>query len=98
MRTILQPAIRLMESRAAVIPAEETGHVFQCSAGVGLDGSLTNLTALEGDSKDWPDIGHETKDMEMLHQGEKLDFSFLIVNDKEGNKQLFVDLGKYKCF
>lgn len=98
MRTILQPAIRLMQSRAAVIPAEEAGDVFQCSAGAGLDGSLTNLPAVEDDSKDRPAIAHETKDVEMPHQGENLDFSFLIVNDKEGNKQLFVDLGKYKCF
>ncbi|NXX30990.1 PRIPO protein, partial [Nicator chloris] len=97
-RTILQPAVRLMESRAAVVPTEEGGHVFQSSAGAGLDGSLRNLTALEGGSKDWPAIAHETKDMEMPHQGENLDFSFLIVNDKEGNKQLFVDLGKNTCF
>ncbi|NXY56709.1 PRIPO protein, partial [Callaeas wilsoni] len=97
-RTILQPAIRLMESRAAVIPTEEEGHVFQCSGGVGLEGSLTNLTAVEGASKDWPAIAHKTKDMEMSHQEENVDFSFLIVNDKEGNKQLFVDLGKYKFY
>ncbi|NXP89818.1 PRIPO protein, partial [Passerina amoena] len=97
-RTILQPAIRLMQSRAAVIPTEEAGNVFQCSAGAGLDGSLTNLPAVEDDSKDRPAIAHETKDMEMPHQGENLDFSFLIVNDKEGNKQLFVDLGKYKFY
>ncbi|KAM7053248.1 DNA-directed primase/polymerase protein isoform 4-T7 [Acridotheres tristis] len=92
-RTILQPAIRLMDSKAAVIPTEEAGHIFQCSAGAGLDGSLTNLTAGEDDFKNWPAIAHETKDMEMPHQGENLDFSFLIVNNKEGNKQLFVDLG-----
>ncbi|NXB69445.1 PRIPO protein, partial [Donacobius atricapilla] len=97
-RTILQPAIRLMESRAAVIPTEEAGHVFQCSAGAGLDGSLTNFTAVEDDSKDWPANVHKTKDMEMPHQEENVDFSFLIVNDKEGNKQLFVDLGKYKIY
>ncbi|XP_063258201.1 DNA-directed primase/polymerase protein isoform X2 [Prinia subflava] len=94
-RTILQPAIRLMESRAAVIPAEGAGHVFQCSAGAGLDDSLTNLTAVQDDSKDWPAIAQETNDMEMPHQEENGDFSFLIVNDKEGNKQLFVDLGVY---
>ncbi|NWV29295.1 PRIPO protein, partial [Origma solitaria] len=97
-RTVLQPAIRLMESKAVVIPAEEAGHVSQCTAGVGLDGSLTNLTAVEDASKDWPAIAHKTKDMEMSHQGENLDFSFLMVNDKEGNKQLFVDLGKYKFY
>uniref|UniRef100_A0A8C5TCP5 DNA-directed primase/polymerase protein n=1 Tax=Malurus cyaneus samueli TaxID=2593467 RepID=A0A8C5TCP5_9PASS len=94
-RTILQPAIRLMQSEAAVIPTEEAEHVFQCSAGAGLDGSLTNLTAAEDASKDWPAIAHKTKHMEISHQGENFDFSFLIVNDKEGNKQLFVDLGVY---
>lgn len=94
MRTILQPAIRLMESRAAVIATEEAGHIFQSSAGAGLDGSFTNLTAAEDGSKDWPAIARETKNVEMPHQGENLDFSFLIVNSKEGNKQLFVDLGK----
>ncbi|NXO74263.1 PRIPO protein, partial [Phainopepla nitens] len=97
-RTILQPAIRLMESRAAVIPTEEAGQVFQCSAGAGLDGSLPNLTAVEDDPKDWPAIAHKTKDREMPLQGENLDFSFLIVNDKEGSKQLFVDLGRYKVY
>ncbi|XP_074678841.1 DNA-directed primase/polymerase protein isoform X1 [Strix aluco] len=93
-RTILQPAIRLMESKAAaVIPEEGVGHVFQCSAeGAGLDGSLTDLTATEDASKGWPAIAHKTKDMETSHQGENLELSFLIVNDKEGDKQLFVDL------
>ncbi|KAM9295186.1 DNA-directed primase/polymerase protein [Morus bassanus] len=96
-RTILQPAIRLMESEAAaVIPEEGAGHVFQCSAeAVGLDGSLTNLTALEDASKGWPAIARKTEGMETSHQGENLEFSFLIVNDKEGDKQLFVDLGVY---
>ncbi|NWI22875.1 PRIPO protein, partial [Sula dactylatra] len=96
-RTILQPAIRLMESEAAaVIPEEGAGHVFQCSAeAVGLDGSLTNLTALEDASKGWPAIALKAEGMEASHQGENLEFSFLIVNDKEGDKQLFVDLGVY---
>ncbi|XP_050193967.1 DNA-directed primase/polymerase protein isoform X2 [Myiozetetes cayanensis] len=97
-RTILQPAIRLMESKAAaaVIPEEAAGHVFQSSAeAVGLDGALTNLTAVEDASKGWSAIAHKTKDTEMSHQGENLDFSFLIVNGKEGDKQLFVDLGVY---
>ncbi|XP_054679843.1 DNA-directed primase/polymerase protein isoform X3 [Grus americana] len=94
-RTILQPAIRLMESAAAVvIPEGGAGHVFQCSAeGVGSDGSPTNLTAIEDASKGWPAIAHKTK--ETSHQGENLEFSFLIVNGKEGGKQLFVDLGVY---
>ncbi|XP_056182284.1 DNA-directed primase/polymerase protein isoform X1 [Falco biarmicus] len=96
-RTILQPAIRLMESKAAaVIPEGGAGCVFQCSAeAVGLGGSLTNLTAVEDASRGWPAVAHKTKDTETSHQGQNLDFSFLMVNDKEGNKQLFVDLGVY---
>ncbi|KAM6136161.1 DNA-directed primase/polymerase protein isoform 3-T4 [Phoenicopterus ruber ruber] len=97
-RTILQPAIRLLESKAAAVIPEEggAGHVFQCSAeAVGLDGSLTDLTAVEDAPKGWPAIACKAKDMETSHQGKNSEFSFLIVNDKEGNKQLFVDLGVY---
>ncbi|NXV26889.1 PRIPO protein, partial [Rissa tridactyla] len=96
-RTILQPAIRLMKSKAAVvIPGGGAGCVFQCSAAVvGLDDPLTNLTAIEDASEGWPAIAHETKDTETSHQGENSAFSFLIVNGKDGDKQLFVDLGVY---
>ncbi|NWQ93541.1 PRIPO protein, partial [Burhinus bistriatus] len=96
-RTILQPAIRLMENKAAVvIPEEGAGHVFQCCAeAVGLDSSLTNLAAIKDASKGWPAIARKTEDMETSHQGENSEFSFLIVNDKGGDKQLFVDLGVY---
>ncbi|XP_064305697.1 DNA-directed primase/polymerase protein isoform X2 [Phalacrocorax carbo] len=95
-RTILQPAIRLMESEAAAVISEGAGCVFQCSAeAVGLDSSLTNLTAVEDASKGWPAIARKTEDMETSHQGENAEFSFLIVNDKQGDKQLFVDLGVY---
>ncbi|NXV12421.1 PRIPO protein, partial [Cepphus grylle] len=96
-RTILQPAIRLMKSEAAVvIPEGGAGRVFQCSGEVvGLDDSLTNLTAIEDASEGLPAIARETKDMETSHQGENSAFSFLIVNGEDGDKQLFVDLGVY---
>ncbi|XP_009909170.2 DNA-directed primase/polymerase protein [Dryobates pubescens] len=95
-RTILQPAIRLVESKAAAAIPEGAGHVLQCSAeGVGLDGSPENIRAVEDASKGWPATAHQTKEMATSQQGENVDFSFLIVNDKEGNKQLFVDLGVY---
>ncbi|XP_035413746.1 DNA-directed primase/polymerase protein [Cygnus atratus] len=96
-RTILQPAIRLMESNAAaVIPEEGAERVFQCSSStVEVDGSLTNLTAAEDASKGWPALAHQTKEIETSNHGENSEFSFLIVNDKEGDKQLFVDLGVY---
>ncbi|XP_064005047.1 DNA-directed primase/polymerase protein [Pogoniulus pusillus] len=88
-RSILQPAIMLMESEAAAAAVPEgAGHVSQCSVEeIGLDGSLV--------SKGGPAIAHQTKDMETSQQGENLELSFLVVNDKEGNKQLFVDLGVY---
>ncbi|NXP53699.1 PRIPO protein, partial [Heliornis fulica] len=91
-RTILQPAIRLVESEAAVIAEGGVGHVFQHSAGgVGSDGSLPHLTAARDASQGSPALAHT----ETSHQGENLEFSFLIVNGKEGDKQLFVDLGVY---
>ncbi|NWW92423.1 PRIPO protein, partial [Rhynochetos jubatus] len=94
-RTIVQPAMRLMERRAAVvIPEGGAGCIFQrCAEAVGLDGSLTSLTAVPDASKGWP--AHKTEDTDTSHQGENLDFSFLVVNDKDGDKQLFVDLGVY---
>ncbi|XP_025960986.2 DNA-directed primase/polymerase protein isoform X4 [Dromaius novaehollandiae] len=96
-KTILQPAMALMESKAAaLIPEERAGQVFQCSAPTdGSDGSLINLSAVEDASKSWPSIAHKTTEIETSHQGETSEFSFLVVNDKEGYKQLFVDLGVY---
>uniref|UniRef100_A0A8B9QHM6 DNA-directed primase/polymerase protein n=1 Tax=Apteryx owenii TaxID=8824 RepID=A0A8B9QHM6_APTOW len=96
-RTILQPAMALMESNAAaLIPEKRTGRVFQCSAPTGgLDGSLINLSAVEDASKSWPSIANKTTEIETSDQGENSEFSFLVVNDKEGRKQLFVDLGVY---
>ncbi|XP_021249033.1 DNA-directed primase/polymerase protein isoform X4 [Numida meleagris] len=96
-RTILQPAIRLMESNVATPIAEGgAGYTFQCCAPtVELDGSLTNLTAVKDASKGWPAVADQTKEIETSHHGENAEFSFLIVNNKEGDKQLFVDLGVY---
>ncbi|XP_053921396.1 DNA-directed primase/polymerase protein isoform X2 [Cuculus canorus] len=96
-RAVLQPAMQLMESKAAVVISEGgEGHVFPCSAeAVGLDGSLTNLIETEDASKGWSAFACQTKDVETTQQGENSEFSFLIVKDKEGAKQLFVDLGVY---
>ncbi|XP_039921757.1 DNA-directed primase/polymerase protein isoform X3 [Hirundo rustica] len=82
-------------SRHLIFLPQKTVFKDNTHIGAGLDGSLTNFTAVEDASKDWPAIAHKTKDIEMPHQEENVDFSFLIVNDKEGNKQLFVDLGVY---
>lgn len=100
MKTILQPAIRLMESNVTAPIAEgETGYIFQRPAPTDLDGSLTNFTAVKDASKGWPAIADQRNETETSYHGENSEFSFLIVNNKEGDKQLFVDLGKYKkCF
>ncbi|XP_014801141.1 PREDICTED: DNA-directed primase/polymerase protein [Calidris pugnax] len=96
-RSILQPAVRLLKSKAAVVtPEGGAGDVLQCSAeAAGLEGSLTNLAAIKDASEGWAAIAHETKDTETSHQGENSEFAFLIVNGKDGDKQLFVDLGVY---
>ncbi|KFV82202.1 Coiled-coil domain-containing protein 111, partial [Struthio camelus australis] len=96
-RTILQPAVALMESKAAaLIPEEGAGYVYRCPAPAGgLNSSLRNLPALEDASRSWPSVAHKTMEIETSHQGENSEFSFLVVNDKEGGKQLFVDLGVY---
>ncbi|XP_074010577.1 DNA-directed primase/polymerase protein [Numenius arquata] len=96
-RSILQPAVRLLKSKAAVVtPEGGAGGVLQCSAeAVGLEGSLTNLAAVEDASEGRAAIARETKDAETSHQGENSEFAFLIVNGKDGDKQLFVDLGVY---
>lgn len=96
-RTILQPAIRLVGSNVAAPIAEGgAGYTSQRSAPtVELDGPLTNLTAVEDASKGWPAIADQRKETETSHHGENSEFSFLIVNNKEGDKQLFVDLGVY---
>ncbi|NXO02882.1 PRIPO protein, partial [Rhinopomastus cyanomelas] len=93
-RSILQPAMRLMESEAAaVVPGGES--TAQCSAGAASDGPLSYLAAVEGASKGCAAIACKAKDMETSQQGQNWDFSFLVVKGKEGDKQLFVDLGVY---
>ncbi|XP_003205563.1 DNA-directed primase/polymerase protein isoform X1 [Meleagris gallopavo] len=95
-KTILQPAIRLMESNVTAPIAEgETGYIFQRPAPTDLDGSLTNFTAVKDASKGWPAIADQRNETETSYHGENSEFSFLIVNNKEGDKQLFVDLGVY---
>ncbi|XP_010214495.1 PREDICTED: DNA-directed primase/polymerase protein [Tinamus guttatus] len=96
-RTILQPAVALLESEAAALtPEGRASRVFQSSAPTaGLEGALINLPAAEDTSKSCPSIAHETAETEMSQQGENSEYSFLVVNDKEGRKQLFVDLGVY---
>ncbi|NWI11352.1 PRIPO protein, partial [Crypturellus soui] len=96
-RTILQPAVALLESKAAVLtPQGRASHVFQSSSPTaGLEASLINLPAVEDASKGCPSISHEITETEMSQQGKNSEYYFLIVNDKEGCKQLFVDLGVY---
>lgn len=98
MRRVLQPALRLTKTKAAaVIPEEEIGHVFQSSkATAELNGSPVNSVAVTNASGSWQSCTCKTLDTETSQQKEKSEFSFLVVNDKDGGSQLFVDMGKYK--
>ncbi|NXD06831.1 PRIPO protein, partial [Nothocercus nigrocapillus] len=95
-RTLLQPAVALLEREAPALPPEgRASRVFQSSAPTGgLEGSLINLPAVDA-SESCPSVAHETTETETSQQGENSEYSFLLVNDKEGRKQLFVDLGVY---
>ncbi|NXA41284.1 PRIPO protein, partial [Eudromia elegans] len=96
-RTILQPAVALLRSEAAVLtPERRASHTRQSPAPTGgSEGSLMNLSAVEDASQSCPSIARETTEAETSQQGENSEYSFLVVNDKEGRKQLFVDLGVY---
>ncbi|XP_025063378.1 DNA-directed primase/polymerase protein isoform X2 [Alligator sinensis] len=96
-RRVLQPALRLTKTKAAaVIPEEEIGHVFQSSkATAELNGSPVNAVAVTNASGSWQSCMRKTLDTETSQQKEKSEFSFLVVNDKDGGSQLFVDMGVY---
>ncbi|NWX82639.1 PRIPO protein, partial [Nothoprocta pentlandii] len=96
-RSVLQPAVALLEREAAgLTPEGRASRLCQSSAPTpGAQGSLISPSAAEDASKSCPSIAHETTERGMSQQGENSEYAFLLVNDKEGRKQLFVDLGKF---
>nr|XP_034967959.1 DNA-directed primase/polymerase protein [Zootoca vivipara] len=96
LRKILQPAVLLTRKRDAMVPEKQVvSHSQSCKAATDLPSSVENQTVTK-------DVSHsrQLSAINSLGNGasqwkENLDLSFLIVNGKHGEKQLFVDLGVY---
>ncbi|XP_026503683.1 DNA-directed primase/polymerase protein isoform X2 [Terrapene carolina triunguis] len=64
-------------------------------ATVEIDGTVVSLGAAKEASGKWQSNMHKTLENGKLQQKDNPNLSFLVVNDKEGGKQLVVDLGVY---
>ncbi|XP_067407752.1 DNA-directed primase/polymerase protein [Emydura macquarii macquarii] len=96
-KTVLQPALVFTKNKADVLILEEGADnvVSQSSkATVDLEGSVNLGAVKEAFGRQQPNI-HKTLGNGTLQEKENSDLSFLVVNDKEGGKQLLVDLGVY---
>ncbi|XP_032656283.1 DNA-directed primase/polymerase protein isoform X2 [Chelonoidis abingdonii] len=97
-KTVLQPALVLTENKADALILEEgadSAASQSSKATVEIDGTVVNLGAAKEASGKWQSNMHKTLENGKLQQKENLDLSFLVVNDKEGGKQLVIDLGVY---
>ncbi|XP_075786407.1 DNA-directed primase/polymerase protein isoform X1 [Pelodiscus sinensis] len=96
-KRILQPALTLTENKADALILEEgmDGVSHSSKATTELDGSVINIGAVKQTSGKWQSNKHKMLENGTLQQKENPDLSFLVVNDKEGGKQLVVDLGVY---
>ncbi|XP_043401987.1 DNA-directed primase/polymerase protein isoform X3 [Chelonia mydas] len=97
-KTVLQPALVLIENKADALILEEGADsvVSQSSkATAEIDGTVVNLGAVKEPPGKWQSNMHKTLENGTRQQNENPDLSFLVVNDKEGGKQLVVDLGVY---
>ncbi|XP_077671660.1 DNA-directed primase/polymerase protein isoform X2 [Eretmochelys imbricata] len=97
-KTVLQPALVLTENKADALILEEGADsvVSQSSkATAEIDGTVVNLSAVKEPPGKWQSNMHKTLENGARQQNENPDLSFLVVNDKEGGKQLVVDLGVY---
>nr|XP_020658324.1 DNA-directed primase/polymerase protein isoform X1 [Pogona vitticeps]XP_020658333.1 DNA-directed primase/polymerase protein isoform X1 [Pogona vitticeps]XP_020658343.1 DNA-directed primase/polymerase protein isoform X1 [Pogona vitticeps] len=92
LKTILQPAVLLTKNRDTVVPEKQPVSPPQCY-------EATKCLVHQIVSKDAPQ-SWQLDSQRMLEKGasqlkENPDLSFLVVNGKQGGKQLFVDLGVY---
>ncbi|XP_044873962.1 DNA-directed primase/polymerase protein isoform X2 [Mauremys mutica] len=97
-KTVLQPALVLTENKADALILEEGADSVasqSSKATVEIDGTVVNLGAAKEASGKWQSNMHKTLENGKLQQKENSDLSFLVVDDKEGGKQLVVDLGVY---
>ncbi|KAK9398956.1 DNA-directed primase/polymerase protein [Crotalus adamanteus] len=93
LRTILQPAILLTKSKDAT-DLPKINSVDQCyKTTIDLPTCLENNSLVKDASQNWKFNSYKIS--EKGTSEENPDLSFLIVNSKQGEKQLFVDLGVY---
>ncbi|KAH0616133.1 hypothetical protein JD844_027025 [Phrynosoma platyrhinos] len=96
LRSILQPAVLLTKNKDAIVLEKQISVSQSYKATTDVPKCLENQTV----SKNVPQTS-QLNSQGTLEKGtsqwkENTDLSFLIVNGKQGGKQLFVDLGKYK--
>ncbi|XP_065452836.1 DNA-directed primase/polymerase protein isoform X2 [Chrysemys picta bellii] len=97
-KTVLQPALVLTENKADALILEDGADSVasqSSKATVEIDGTVVNLGAAKEASGKWQSNMHEMLENGKLQQKDNPYLSFLVVNDKEGGKQLVVDLGVY---
>ncbi|XP_026503684.1 DNA-directed primase/polymerase protein isoform X3 [Terrapene carolina triunguis] len=97
-KTVLQPAFVLTENKADALILEDGADSVasqSSKATVEIDGTVVSLGAAKEASGKWQSNMHKTLENGKLQQKDNPNLSFLVVNDKEGGKQLVVDLGVY---
>ncbi|XP_063165752.1 DNA-directed primase/polymerase protein [Candoia aspera] len=95
LRTILQPAVLLTKNENTMGP-EKINSVCQCyKATTDLPTCLENHGLAKDASQNWKLNPQKISEKGTSQWKENPDLPFVIVNGKQGEKQLFVDLGVY---
>lgn len=94
----MQPAILLTKTKAAEDPEKQVASTVSLSskATPNLPSYQENQTESKAMSQSWQLNSQKTLEKETSQRKEAADLSFLTVNNKLGEKQLFVDLGNFK--
>ncbi|XP_066488261.1 DNA-directed primase/polymerase protein isoform X2 [Tiliqua scincoides] len=93
-RTILQPAILLIQDKDALVPEKQVISATSqcCKITTEFSKCVENQTVTKDVSQSWQQNSHRIQEKKTSQWKENPDLSFLIVNGKQGEKQLFVDL------
>lgn len=96
----MQPAILLITNKDAIVSEQQVISAVSQSYKITteLPQFVENQTVTKDVSQSWQQNSHRILKKKTSQWKENPDLSFLIVNGKQGEKELFVDLGKYKSF
>lgn len=96
-RMILQPAILLIKNKDAMVPEKQVSSDIsqRYKITTELPTCIENQTVTQDVSQSWQQNSHRILQRKTSQWKGNPDLSFLIVNGKQGEKQLFVDLGVY---